>query len=105
MAEAGERNSVSERDSPRTVSGPTCDNQRANSLTDEDATVGIGPDDSVRGSGVIVADVRSSTSIVAEVSRIAGLADIGPVALSAAAMTGNGESRRAVVNANRLSRV
>lgn len=101
------RSSPSERELPRTVNGATRNNQRANSLTDDDATVGAGPDDSVRGNGVIVADVSNSTSIVDEVSRIAGLPGIGPAALSAAAtaMTGNRESRRAIVGATRLSGV
>ena len=98
-ADGAGRGSLSERVLPSVVSGATRDNQRANSMADNEATLGVGPDDSVRGSGVSVADVSNSTSIVVEVNRIAGLPGIGPATLSAAAaaMSGNGESRRAIV--------
>mgnify|MGYP003390165116 CR=1 FL=1 len=89
------------------VSGATRDSQLVKLLTADAATVGVGPDVSARGSGVNDADVSNSTSIVEEVSRIAGLPGIGPATLSAAAaaMMGKSESRRTIVRANRLSGV
>ena len=107
MADVADRGSLSERELPSTVGDATRDSQLVKLVTDDEATIGVGPDDSTRGSGVIVADVSNSTNIVVEVSRIAGLPGIGPAAVSAAAaaMIGSVESRRAIVSAVRLSGV
>ena len=105
MAGVAERGSLSERELPRTVSGATRDNHLVKLVTDDEATVVVWLDDSARGSGFSIADVSNSTSFVDEVNRIAGLPGIGSAAPStlAAAMGGNGESRRAIASAVRLS--
>lgn len=71
------------------------ENQRVKPPSELTEIDGLGPEISERGSGADCGGARSSTSIVAEVSRIVGLPGIGPATLSAAtiAMTGRLKER------------
>lgn len=72
------------------------DSQRANPLNGSEETCGVGPADSARGQEGRGGDASNSTSIVVEVSRIAGPPGIGPTAFSAEiiAMIGDCAARR-----------
>lgn len=71
------------------------ENQRAKPLTVSGETDGVGPEDSVRGNTASCGGASNSTSIVAEVNKIAGPPGMGPETPSAVtiAMTGSPEER------------